>query len=58
MGLEKKAIAKKPARKGALPAGPPHVADGATGDALRRAYDEAVKESIPDEMLDLLDKLS
>lgn len=28
------------------------------GDALRSAYDEAVSEDIPEEMLDLLGKLS
>lgn len=27
------------------------------GDALRQAYDEALKESVPPEMLDLLKKL-
>ncbi|WP_116235803.1 NepR family anti-sigma factor [Parasphingopyxis lamellibrachiae] len=33
--------------------------DGADiGDALRSAYDEAVSEDIPEEMLDLLGKLN
>lgn len=27
------------------------------GDALRRAYDEAVRETVPDDLLDLLKKL-
>lgn len=27
------------------------------GDALRRAYDEAVRESVPNDLLDLLKKL-
>lgn len=31
--------------------------DNAVGNALRDAYDEALAESIPGEMLDLLDKL-
>lgn len=29
----------------------------AVGDALRQAYDDAVKESVPDDLLDLLKKL-
>lgn len=37
----------------------PKERDGADiGDALRSAYDEAVSEDIPKEMLDLLGKLS
>lgn len=31
--------------------------DKAVGDALRRVYHQAIDESIPDEMLDLLNKL-
>jgi hypothetical protein len=31
--------------------------DRAVGDALREAYDEAVSEGIPEDMLDLLKKL-
>lgn len=58
MSLEKKPTAKKPARKGAVVMGTAPASDGETGDALRKAYDEAVKESIPDEMLELLNKLS
>lgn len=27
------------------------------GDALRRAYDDTVRESVPDDLLDLLKKL-
>jgi hypothetical protein len=27
------------------------------GDALRQAYDEAVREAVPDDLLDLLKKL-
>jgi hypothetical protein len=27
------------------------------GDALRQAYDEAVRETVPDDLLDLLKKL-
>ncbi len=27
------------------------------GDALRQAYDDAVRESVPDDLLDLLKKL-
>jgi hypothetical protein len=27
------------------------------GDALRQAYDEAVRENVPDDLLDLLKKL-
>ncbi|WP_245824604.1 NepR family anti-sigma factor [Sphingomonas azotifigens] len=30
---------------------------GDVGDALRRAYDETLKESVPDDLLDLLKKL-
>jgi hypothetical protein len=43
---------------------PPREADGKDGkqapdlgDALRRAYDEAVSEQVPDDLLDLLKKL-
>ncbi|MHA6720900.1 NepR family anti-sigma factor [Sphingomonas sp. RS6] len=31
--------------------------DRVVGDALRQAYDEALQESIPDDLLDLLKKL-
>lgn len=45
---------KAPEEDGASP-----EADGADiGDALRSAYDEAVGEDIPEEMLDLLGKLN
>lgn len=32
-------------------------ADADLGDALRRAYDETLNESVPDDLLDLLKKL-
>jgi hypothetical protein len=44
---------------------PPRTRDGtesskpsrSVGDALRQAYDEAVRETVPDDLLDLLKKL-
>ena len=37
---------------------PPAGSDPATGAALRSVYQQTVEERIPDEMLDLLGKLS
>jgi len=46
-----KPLNKKPATKAA-------ATQRDTGSALRTAYQETVREAIPDEMLDLLGKLS
>ena len=43
-----------PKRKGD---GPPRNGDRNVGEALRRVYRETVDETVPDEMLDLLNKL-
>ncbi len=46
---------KGPAQKGGGRQG--ERADRNVGDALRAVYQDAVSETIPDEMLDLLNKL-
>ena len=47
---------KKPPR-GPKARGPRRSAGGDVGDALRKAYDRTLAESIPPEMLDLLGRL-
>ena len=51
---------KTPQRKGdedlARSGGAPH-ADRNIGDALRRVYQDAAEEAVPDDLLDLLRKL-
>ncbi|WP_375402918.1 NepR family anti-sigma factor [uncultured Sphingomonas sp.] len=54
MSSEKEPPAKKPA---AGQRGPADVREREMGEALRSVYDEAVQESVPDELLDLLSKL-
>ena len=44
---------KKPPKRG----GDQNHTDKSVGETLRRVYDDAVDEAIPDEMLDLLRKL-
>jgi hypothetical protein len=39
------------------PSGPKRPSGGEVGKALRSVYDDALKEDIPPEMLDLLGKL-
>jgi len=39
------------------PKGPKRTRGGDVGDALRKAYDDTLREDIPPEMLDLLGKL-
>lgn len=43
---------EKPSRSGAAP-----QADRNIGDALRRVYQDAASEDVPDDLLDLLRKL-
>lgn len=50
-------VKNKPKPKGISGHAPSGRNDRAVGDALREAYDEAVSEGIPDDMLDLLKKL-
>lgn len=45
---------KPPRAKGGSDANRP---GRSVGEALRQAYDEAVRESVPDDLLDLLKKL-
>jgi hypothetical protein len=45
---------KPPKQKGDAESGKP---DRNLGNALRQAYDEAVREAVPDDLLDLLKKL-
>ncbi len=54
LSSEKEPPAKKPA---AGQRGPADVREREMGEALRSVYDEAVQESVPDELLDLLSKL-
>lgn len=49
---------EKPTNKSGAPSTPPAGTDPATGVALRSVYQQTVEERIPDEMLDLLGKLS
>jgi hypothetical protein len=53
LSFDQKPPAKAPPRK---PKGA-NASERDMGDALRSVYDKAVQESVPDEMLDLLDKL-
>jgi hypothetical protein len=49
--------AKDENKKPAKDQGAPEKPERNLGDALRQAYDDAVSEAVPDDLLDLLKKL-
>ncbi|SFR78036.1 NepR family anti-sigma factor [Sphingomonas jatrophae] len=55
VGDDEKKSAAKPAKRKAAPVRP---REGGLGQTLRNVYTQAVNEDIPQEMLDLLGKLS
>ena len=62
MATERKGVEGQAGRRRSVEAAPrgrrrPGPEQGEVGKALRSVYDDTVKESIPDDLLDLLGKL-
>ncbi|MCJ7421660.1 NepR family anti-sigma factor [Sphingomicrobium astaxanthinifaciens] len=61
-GTDESAKTKEANRKGAVPAGADRPVrkgrDESLGRALKSVYDETLREDIPDDLRDLLDKLN